>query len=254
MRIRAAFFLSLVPFLLITVCFAQSAVEVVPNNGNKIVVELQTKNLPDSNASENSLSDNLKTWAPYVAALVALIGVFYTLRRGKMDARFAFASEIHQYRVQQVTEFYAPALLLIQQSKIIYDKLIWTMRREQTDFVKEEFKLLDQIAELKADTKFQPIITELINVNDQLTKLISEKAGLIEGEITKPYFDYQGHIAILKAAGEQNLSGDKKDGWHELGYFPREINAEIENGYKTVLAHIKNYSSAGDEIIDELIR
>lgn len=188
-----------------------------------------------------------------VALVVAFIGAFHSLLRGKMDARFTFASEIHSYRVKQATEFYAPALLLIQQSKIIYDKLIWTLQREQEDFNKKEFKLLDQIAELRRDERYEPIIGELLAVNEELTKLITEKAGLIEGGITEFYYKYQGHIAILKAASEQNLSGEKKDGWHELGYFPREINAEIESGYRTVLARIRDYSIAGDKIIGKLV-
>ena len=239
-------------------CLSQTRTNVVAKSNDTIKLNIVLQSKADSGVSANSEVEVLKTWAPYVAAGVALISAvaaaYYSLRRGRMDARFSFASEIHEYRLKQMTEFYAPARLLIEQSKLVYDKLIWIMKHEDPAFKKEDFMLLDHIYKLNSNPKFQPIIIELLSIGEQLSRLISDKAGYIEGEITKPFIDYQGHIVILRAASKQDLQEISQKGWHQLGYFPREVNKEILDGYNKVLIHIQNYSKAGDQIINGLLQ
>lgn len=200
----------------------------------------------------------IETYAPYIVAFVGLLGVFatavYTIYRGKLDARYAYASEMLKFRVRQVEEFYAPALLHIEQSRIVYEKLKWTLRRERPDIRLEEFRLLDYIYEFKHNnTPMQPLVDEILAIGSALTKLLSEHSGLIDGGVNDTFIDYQGHFKILKAAGEQQLGAEHSEGWHEMGYYTRLLNREIREGYKAVLAHLDNYATASDKVIGKLL-
>ncbi len=198
----------------------------------------------------------IQAYAPYIGALLALLGVvgtaIYTLRRGRMDARYTYASEIMKFRLRQVEEFYAPALTYIEQSRIVYDKLRWVIREERKDISLEGFRLLDHIFEFKSDPKLTPLVSRILAIGKQLTGLIAQKSGLIEGGITPTFIEYQGHFEILNAARKQKLTIQPTEGWHERGYYTRLLNREIAEGYKVVLAHLQNYVNAGDKIISEL--
>lgn len=207
---------------------------------------------------KNPWLETVQAYAPWGAAALALIGVIgtaiYTLRRGRMDARYAYASEIMKFRVRQIQEFYAPALLHIEQSRIVYEKLLWTLEQERADVSLSGFRLLDRIHELQSDPAVKPLIDRILVIGKQLTNLISKKAGLIEGGLAPTFIEYQGHFEILNAASEQDLSPRQREGWHEFGYYPRMLNREIREGYKVVLAHLENYTKAGDQIISKLLK
>lgn len=185
----------------------------------------------------------IELYAPYVAAVLALLGVIgtaiYSLRRGQMDARYTYASETLKFRLRQIQEFYSPAFLLIEQ--------------ERKDVSLTGFRLLDHIYVFRKDPKLEPLVDRVINIGNQLTKLITERSGLIEGGITPTLIEYQAHFEILNAASEQELSAAQIEGWHEFGYYPRMLNWEIREGYKAVLAHFESYVSAGDQIISRLL-
>jgi SAM-dependent methyltransferase len=207
---------------------------------------------------QNPTLEAVQAYAPYVAAFLALLGVFgtaiYTLYRGRMDARYAYASEILKFRLRQIQEFYAPARLHIEQSRIVYEKLRWTLKQERKDIALDGFRLLDHIHEFKTDPKLKPLIDRILAIGQQLTTLISQGSGLIEGGITPTFVEYQGHFDILNAASEQELSKEQREGWHELGYYPRMLNREILEGYKEILKHLGNYANAGDQIICQLLK
>jgi SAM-dependent methyltransferase len=171
-----------------------------------------------------------------------------------MDARYSYASEILKLRLRQVEEFYAPALLYIEQSRGLYEKLRWTIEHERKDLSVPEFRLLDYIYEFKRNETFGPLVDRILAIGKQLTTLISEKSGLIEGGVTPTLVEYQAHFEILAAASEQALNKEQKEGWHKLGYYPRLLNREIREGYKVVMAHLENYATAGDRIIGELLK
>jgi SAM-dependent methyltransferase len=205
-------------------------------------------------------STAIETYAPYVAAGLALLGVIataiYTLHQGRMDARYTYASEILKLRFRQVEEFYAPALLYIEQSRAVYEKLLWTIEHEWKDIPLSGFRLLDRIYEFNHDPQFEPLkplIKRILATGKELTGLISAKSGLIEGGISPTFIEYQAHFDILNAASEQKLSAAQMEGWHKFGYYPRMLNREIREGYKVVLAHLDNYANAGDQIICRLL-
>jgi SAM-dependent methyltransferase len=194
---------------------------------------------------------------PYITIMVGLIGIFitayYTIKRGKLDARYSFAAEILRFRLRQMEEFYAPVHLCLEQSQKVYDKLRWTIEQERKDILISNFRLLDHIYEFKKDEKLGPLVQRILAIGTRLTSLISEHSGLVEGGITKTLSEYQAHFEILNAASEQELTELQKEGWHKLGYYPRILNREILEGYKVVLEHLVNYEEAGDRLILELL-
>jgi len=207
--------------------------------------------------TKSATQEALQTYAPYVAAFVALLAVIvtaiYTLHKARMEARYTYASEILKFRLRQIEEFYAPAFLRIEQSRIVYEKLLWTIGKEMPGFSLDGFRLLDHIFRFKSDLRCAPLITRILETGNKLTELISSKSGLIEGGLTPTFIEYQAHFAIMNAASEQELSATEKEGWHEFGYYPRMLNREIREGFKVVLAHLENYAKAGDKTISQLL-
>jgi len=209
----------------------------------------------------NSAASQQPSWIPYVAPFgpyvalaVAIIGGFALLRRGRLDARSAFAAEILKFRLRQIEDFYAPASLDIEQSRIVYEKLLWMLEKNQALDLKN-FRLLDHIYTFSNDptwAEYKPLVDKILEIGEHLTKLITERAGLIEGGITNTFVQYEAHFNILNASAKQQLSGADIDGSHEFGYYPRMLNREIHEGYKVVLEHLRRYADAGDEIIANL--
>ena len=221
----------------------------VANPPNAITIQL----VQPPAQTQNATWEIVKAVAPYFAAAIALAGVWIALYQARMGARYTYASEILKIRLRQIQEFYAPALLLIEQSRIVYEKLRWTIGKEMPGFSLDGFRLLDHIFKFKSDQKLEPLIKRILETGKKLTKLISDKSGLIEGGLTPTFIEYQAHFAILNAASEQELSATQKEGWHEFGYYPRMLNREIREGFKVVSAHLENYAAAGDKTIFRLL-
>lgn len=223
----------------------------------KIAIDL-SGNLQQPTPKANMGLEWAKALAPALAALIAVIGVavtaWITMRRGRLDARYTYASKIFAFRLRQLQEFYAPALLLIEQSRSVYEKMLWTIKHERIDIPLDGFRLLDHIHLLRKDKKTGPLIERVLDIGKQLTNLISRKSGLMEGGVAPTYIEYQAHFGILQAASEQELSAEQKEGWHEFGYYPRMLNREIREGYKVVLGHVENYLASGDQTISELLK
>jgi len=188
-----------------------------------------------------------------LAPAIAIIVAFIALLKSRMEARHTYASKILEYRLKQMREFYAPALAHIEESRKVYDKLIWTIQKEGLQIPLEGFRLLDHIQELKKLPTVKPIVDRIILIGRKLTRLISKNAGLIEGGITPTFIEYQAHFSILDAAYNQQLTDKQIEGAHEFGYYPRMLNREIKEGYKIILGHISNYTEAGDKIIAGLL-
>lgn len=221
----------------------------VANPPNAITIHLVQPPVQPQNAAW----ETVKAVAPYVVAAVAFFGLWVALYQTRMGARYTYASEILKFRLRQIQEFYAPALLLIEQSRIVYDKLRWTIVKEDPNFSLDGFRLLDHIFNFKGNQNLKPLIKRILETGNKLTKLISGKSGLIEGGLTPTFIEYQAHFAILNAASEQKLTSTQTEGWHEFGYYPRMLNREIREGFKVVLAHLENYAKAGDKTICQLL-
>jgi SAM-dependent methyltransferase len=195
---------------------------------------------------------------PIIAAIIAVIGVavtaYLTIRRGLLDARYDYASEILRFRIRQLQEFYAPMHLLIETSRKLYEKLIWTIPRIRPGFDVQGFRLLDHM-DLRKEETLDPLISDILETGKKMSSLITKNAGLIEGGLTQVYIDYMAHYNILRSAEKGPAPPDDViEGWQEFYYYPRLLNREVIEGYKIVLAHLESYESAGDRIISDLLK
>lgn len=213
---------------------------------------------PGNAASGNELIDWIKALAPIIGAVIAVLGValtaYVTLRRGLLDKRYEYASSILEFRIRQIMEFYAPMQLLIEKSRNIYKKFIWVMERTDKNFDKKNFRLLDHISTLYKDERLKPFIDTIIETGEEMSKLIIEKGGLIEGGVTQTYIDYQAHLEILIAAKNDIKSKEQEAGWQKFGYYPRLLDREVKEGYKSILLYIRSYIESGDKLIFKVLK
>ncbi len=203
---------------------------------------------------ESVIFEFIKVIGPILGLVGVLVVAIISLSKARMDARYNYASEILKLRLRQIEQFYSPALLLVEQSRIVYEKLLWTIERKKPQLNLDGFRLLDHIYDFKDDPNLSPLISKILKIGIRLSKLIQEKAALVEGELSTIFVEYLAHFDILNAASEQQLPEDQKEGWQEFGYYPRLLNREIREGYKVLITHLKNYSEASDEIIGRLLK
>ncbi|MGD2086226.1 MAG: class I SAM-dependent methyltransferase [Candidatus Aminicenantes bacterium] len=213
--------------------------------------------VPSNTASGNELIDWIKALAPIIGAVIAVLGVgltaYVTIRRGVLDKRYEYASSILEFRIRQIMEFYAPMQILIEKSRLLYEKLIWAMKRTDKNFDKKNFRLLDHISRLDKDEHLKSFIDAIIETGNKMSDLIIDKGGLIEGGITQTYIDYQAHLEILKTAKIGKTSIKQEAGWQQFGYYPKLLNREVREGYKSVLEYIRSYIESGDKLIFKVL-
>lgn len=197
-------------------------------------------------------------FGPIIGAIIGVLGIavtaYLTIRRGLLDARYSYASEILRFRIRQLQEFYAPMHLLIETSRKLYEKLIWTIPRIKPGFDVQGFRLLDHM-DLQKEETLKPLISDILKTGKKMCSLITKNAGLIEGGLTEVYVDYMAHYNILRSAEKGPAPpAEVIEGWQEFYYYPRLLNREVIEGYKVVLAHLDSYVSAGDRIISDLLK
>lgn len=60
------------------------------------------------------------------------------------------------------------------------------------------------------------------------------------------------HYAILSAIRKEERTEPYPPGSHELGYYPRELDAAIEAGYRQVSKSVEDAASEGKRLLDML--
>lgn len=163
-------------------------------------------------ASYGCLNSSSMIWPLWVLRVPSMAPGLCTLLNGaagvtggwacpfSLPARYTYASEMLKFRVRQVKDFYAPALMHIEQSRSVYVKLKWTLERARPEIRLDDFRLLAYIYEFKhSDTPMQPLVNEILAIGSSLTKLLIKHSGLIEGGVTetssiiRPLYDFESH-------------------------------------------------------------
>ncbi len=201
----------------------------------------------------------LKAIVPALAALIAVAGVIFTLvqgfAKGEIDARYAYAGKIFDYRIRQLTELYAPLHIHIRQSKFLYDKLLEALRElKETETFKpiklNDFRLLHHIHLIFHDSNYdsiKPLVQKILDTGKSMTEIISKNAGLIEGTRTYNLTYYKAHFEMLDAA--KDVKPTENQLRSEFGVYPNILNREVAEGFKEVMRHIRAYMETGDEVI-----
>jgi len=218
-----------------------------------------------STVSSDPILEWTKALAPIVAAAIAVIGVFITvwvtLKKSAIDARYGYAADVLKLRIRQVEQFYAPMRLLLEQSRAVYDKLLWSLEKlgEQNPAAKIDlngFRLLDHAFTILTDKKYEqvtPLVKSILAIGDKLSDLLVKRGGLVEGGLTDTIVEYRAHLEMLKASAAQKPPVNVEEGWQQFGYYPRMLNREIAEGYKDAHRHIEAFLDAGDEIIGAVL-
>jgi SAM-dependent methyltransferase len=222
-----------------------------------------------ASASTNTLPDQTLEWvralAPIIGALVAALAVCLTIwksiRQGRTEAQYDYAAKALDLRLRQLNDFYAPLLLHLEQSRILYKKLLWFLERVGREnpgakISLDGFRLLDYAHKILNEQAFldaRPLVQSILDIGDQISTIVAKNAGLVEGGITGTMIEYRAHHELLKAAAKQKPSPVNIEGWQDFGYYPRVLNREVAEGYKEVLRHLEVFQEAGDEIVWRLL-
>ena len=85
-----------------------------------------------------------------------------------------------------------------------------------------------------------------------MTNVISEHAGLASADVIDLLGEYLAHYAIISTIYRSGGTEPYEPGWHKTGYYPRNLNEKIEEGYRGVNLVLDDYSKASKEMLAAL--
>lgn len=197
-----------------------------------------------------------------VASAVAAIGICVTIRIYLADKRTKKVEDRKKNISEQLVEFYAPLLTLLQISSALSRKFF--------EDKPEDFNLLTYLLDkdhlFNGNTKVSiseeemKLLDEIIALSDDISKLIVEKSGLVEDTtlninykpdsiITNIKLDKNNskigllglllsHYKVIKYARNKIIQGDVD--YYDQFKFPREVVRRIENNYTNLKNELDN--------------
>ncbi len=214
--------------------------------------------------------------AAAIAGIFALVGQFLNARRQReLDQRKALfdqAQRLLEFRLKQLELFYAPLFASLEQSKALYDKLLYQLSRDdphqyqlldQPDVdhyrmhVMEDgkwkgFRLLDKLPAVRTNPKALNLVEEILSIGSRMTEIISKNAGLASVDLLPILGQYMAHYAILLTMHRRGETEPYPAGWHTMGYYPRELNAQVEKGYRELNEFLDSFVEASKRVVAEL--
>ena len=87
-----------------------------------------------------------------------------------------------------------------------------------------------------------------------MTEIISKYGAFAvrEDVPASVYGEYLAHYAILTHLYNENRTEPYEPSKHKIGYYPRELNKEVERGYRDVLKDVKPYLDASSATLADL--
>ncbi|MCI0604597.1 hypothetical protein L0156_16545 [bacterium] len=189
------------------------------------------------------------------------------------EAIFEQTQKILDYRLKQMELFYAPMFALLNQSESLYQKMLDQLAEDEPERYKrlaerdaegntllvlasygvwKGFRLLDQLPAVKANPKALPLVVGILEIGDRMTKIISENAGLASKDIIELLGEYMAHYAILSSIHKSPETKPYEPGWHKRGYYPRDLNEKIKQGYREVNDFLDGYAEASKRMLEAL--
>jgi|GEM_PF-6055560 len=187
----------------------------------------------------------------------------FELRLAKQKAGLDATKELIAWRVRQMEQLYGPLRALLGQSKAVTDLLHqqlhdalpegerdtrWVDDPKSTsgqsfqildeNGVWKPFRLLEQLPALyaKPRTHIGPLVAEILNIGEQMVKIIRERAGLMlsnQKDLADVFAKYLAHFAFLKecdtACRDEKTRNQAQH--YTTGFYPREINKLVEAGF-----------------------
>ncbi len=182
----------------------------------------------------------------------------------KQEAVYRNSEKIVEFRLKQMEQFYAPMFALLGQSKGLYDKMLHQLAQDEPERYRwnpqpgagadpfqvlhhdtwKGFRLLDQLPAVRHNPKAFALAEGVLRIGDQMTEIISKHAGLASENIIDLLGEYLAHYATLSTIYRLGETEPYEPGWHKVRYYPRELNARIEAGYREVSQFIDEYAKA----------
>lgn len=226
--------------------------------------------------------------AVFGAALLGIFGQYIMARRedrrsgaaaqhalelAKQEAVFRHTGTILEFRLKQMEQFYAPMFALLGQSKGLYDKMMQQLVQDEPQRYRiasnpgprdyrfevldkngkwQGFRLLDQLPAIRSNSKALALIDRILEIGEQMTRIISKHAGLASEDLIGLLGQYMAHYAILSTIYKLNEVEPYEPGWHKMGYYPFDLNAKIEEGYRELSGFIDEYVAASKRMLQNL--
>jgi hypothetical protein len=186
--------------------------------------------------------------------------------KAKVETTLDYTEKLLELRLRQLNRFYAPFYALLLQSEgvtaklqeqLVHDEPLRFQWKEISKDHRQlevkingawhEFRLLDQAPALKANENYNELIREILRIGIQLTRIIKEHGGLaaVGPEPSPVYGKYLAHFAILSMIYRGSATTAFSPGSHVIGYYPRELNGVVKQGYDEIRALLKNYETTG---------
>lgn len=196
-----------------------------------------------------------------------------TLELARQQAIFQHAEKILEFRLKQMELFYAPMFALLEQSRGLYDKMLDQLAYDEPNRYKRlaesdpegyrfhvrakdgswrGFRLLDQLPAVRTNPKALALVEAILQIGEQMTKIISKRAGLASQDLVNLLGAYLAHYAVLSTIHKRGETEPYEPGWHKVGYYPRDLNAKIAAGYHEVSQFIDEYAKASNRMLEAL--
>jgi hypothetical protein len=214
--------------------------------------------------------------AAIIAGALALIGQFWNAKKQReldqQKARFDQAQRLLEFRLKQLEFFYAPLFASLEQSKALYDKLLYQLSRDESHkyrllekpdanqyrmYVMEgddwkPFRLLDKLPAVRTNPKALNLVEQILSIGARMTEIIAKNAGLASVDLLPLLGQYMAHYTILSTMHQKGETEPYPSGWHTMGYYPHELNDKVAQGYRDLNEFLNSFVEASRRVINEL--
>ncbi|MFT3783721.1 MAG: hypothetical protein QM790_17040 [Nibricoccus sp.] len=195
------------------------------------------------------------------------------LELAKHETNLRNIERLMDYRLKQLELFYAPMFARLEQSKELYKKLtrqlvqddpsryrLYDKPNEEGTFCfvvdaggKEHgFRILDQLPAIRPFPKSFALVGAIVDLGSEISGIVAKHSGLASVELLKVLGAYAAHYAILVTIYKDPSGTPYPPGWHKLGYYPRNLNAMIENEHKELSRFLDEYADACSDLAKQL--
>lgn len=181
-----------------------------------------------------------------ITAVVSVVALAVNYQIGIRGLRHTAARDIAKLALEfklQKLNLFGRLLLLIDRSKMLYDKLI--------EEKPKDWHLLSHVDEVLANEVDRNLARAILDVNTTIYRIINKHGGLIGGEAPKSLSDFMKHFKFVESALKKKPL--PKIGEHE--FYPKQFDIDIKTAYdvlqKDVDATLRRYERMLREVEEE---
>lgn len=191
----------------------------------------------------------------------------------RQEAIYRHTDKLLEFNLKQMEQFYAPMFAMLGQSEGLYNKMRHQLVQDEPgryrwapdsdpkdgkfevldkDGTWKGFRLLDQFPAVRKNGRALALADRVLEIGKAITHTITQHAGLASEDLLDLLGRYLAHYAILSAVRQDDRAEPYPPGSHEIGYYPRELDAKIEAGYREVAHLIAEYAKASKQLLGDV--